>query len=102
MKSITFNKNKLLLIFLISLISSYNVNNAQESSNPNKTYEPNWISLSEYETPKWFEDAVLGIYFHWGIYSVPGNSCWTGRNMYMKSGSEWEHVPDGYENTYNY
>jgi alpha-L-fucosidase len=66
-------------------------------------YEPKWESLAQKDAaPQWFEDAVLGIYFHWGIYSVPGNSCWTGMNMYKKKGTEWEHVPEGYENTYHY
>ena len=23
------------------------------------------------ETPKWYEDAKLGIFIHWGVYSVP-------------------------------
>ena len=35
-------------------------------------YEPTWESLSQWEIPEWFEDAVLGIYCHWGVYSVPG------------------------------
>jgi len=34
-------------------------------------YEPTWESLSQWEIPEWFEDAVLGIYCHWGVYSVP-------------------------------
>jgi len=66
-------------------------------------YEPTWESLSKKDAaPQWFEDAVLGIYFHWGIYSVPGNGCWTGMNMYKKSGVEWQHLPEGYESTYEY
>jgi len=68
-----------------------------------KKYEPTWESLSKKNAaPQWFEDAVLGIYFHWGIYSVPGNGCWTGMNMYKKSGLEWQHLPEGYESTYEY
>ena len=35
-------------------------------------YEPNWKSLSQWKMPKWFDDAVLGIYSHWGVFSVPG------------------------------
>ncbi|MHC4423508.1 MAG: alpha-L-fucosidase, partial [Planctomycetota bacterium] len=30
-----------------------------------------WKSLSQWEVPQWFDDAVLGIYCHWGVYSVP-------------------------------
>ena len=53
-------------------------------------YEPNWKSLAQHETPEWFEDAVLGIYFHWGVYSVPAFGCWGGRNMYMPDGGTSE------------
>lgn len=35
-------------------------------------YEPTIESLSHKNpTPEWFKDSVLGIYFHWGIYTVP-------------------------------
>ena len=37
-----------------------------------KKYEPNYESLSQWQVPQWFEDAVLGVYVHWGPYSVPG------------------------------
>ena len=36
-----------------------------------KIYYPTWESLNEHEIPKWFMDAKLGIFIHWGIYSVP-------------------------------
>ncbi|MEN0051991.1 MAG: alpha-L-fucosidase, partial [Bacteroidota bacterium] len=49
-------------------------------------YEPNQESLSKHEAaPDWFADAKLGIYFHWGPYSVPAyGSAWYPRNMYLK------------------
>lgn len=32
----------------------------------------NWQSLArENPAPRWFRDAKLGIYLHWGVYSVP-------------------------------
>jgi alpha-L-fucosidase len=35
-------------------------------------YEANWESLSRHnEAPQWFQDAKFGIYFHWGVYTVP-------------------------------
>jgi alpha-L-fucosidase len=36
-----------------------------------RRFEPNWESLKQHEVPKWYEDAKLGIFIHWGIYSVP-------------------------------
>jgi alpha-L-fucosidase len=34
-------------------------------------YEPTWESLSTHPLPPWFDDAKLGIFIHWGLYSVP-------------------------------
>lgn len=49
-------------------------------------YEPNFESLSQHEAaPEWFQDAKLGMYFHWGPYSVPAyGSAWYPCNMYIK------------------
>ena len=62
-------------------------------------YEPTWESLSQWEVPQWFEDAVLGIYCHWGVYSVPGfrfndgaeqvdSGLWYGWFMYVPNDSD--------------
>ena len=56
-------------------------------------YEPNWESLSQWNVPQWYDNAVLGIYCHWGVYSVPGfvftdpseridSGLWYGAEMY--------------------
>lgn len=34
-------------------------------------YEPNWESIRSHPVPEWFHDAKLGIFIHWGLYSVP-------------------------------
>jgi alpha-L-fucosidase len=34
-------------------------------------YEPEYRSLEKHDAPAWFEDAKLGIFIHWGLYSVP-------------------------------
>jgi len=34
-------------------------------------YQPTWESLNQHKLPKWFMDAKLGIFIHWGVYSVP-------------------------------
>lgn len=33
--------------------------------------EPTWESLNQRGYPQWFSDAKLGIFVHWGLYSVP-------------------------------
>src|SRR5690242_10706710 len=47
-------------------------------------YETNWDSLSRHAIPGWFADAKFGIFFHWGIYTVPAfDTEWYSRNMYL-------------------
>jgi alpha-L-fucosidase len=36
-----------------------------------QTYQPNWESLDQRQTPAWFTEAKFGIFIHWGVYSVP-------------------------------
>lgn len=33
--------------------------------------EPTWESINRRGYPQWFSDAKLGIFIHWGVYSVP-------------------------------
>ncbi|MBI2704255.1 MAG: alpha-L-fucosidase [Actinobacteria bacterium] len=35
-------------------------------------YEPTWDSVSAHPLPRWYDDAKLGVFVHWGLYSVPG------------------------------
>jgi len=51
-----------------------------------------WESLAAYRPPRWFCDAKLGIFIHWGVYSVPafGNE-WYARRMYQQGRPEFEH-----------
>ena len=37
-----------------------------------KTYTPDLASLKTHTVPAWFANAKLGIFIHWGLYSVPG------------------------------
>jgi len=52
------------------------------------TYTPDWNSVDQHPpAPEWFQDAKFGIYFHWGVFSVPAyDNEWYPRNMYS-SGS---------------
>ena len=34
-------------------------------------YQPTWESLDTRPAPEWYLDAKLGIFIHWGVYSVP-------------------------------
>jgi alpha-L-fucosidase len=35
-------------------------------------YEPTWDSVRTHPLPDWFADAKLGVFIHWGLFSVPG------------------------------
>ena len=38
----------------------------------NNFYQPSWASVDQHNpAPEWFQDAKFGIYFHWGVFSVP-------------------------------
>lgn len=55
-------------------------------------FEETWESLAQIERePEWFKDAKFGIYFHWGVYSVPAfDNEWYPRWMYMPDrGDTW-------------
>ncbi|XP_068629587.1 tissue alpha-L-fucosidase-like [Battus philenor] len=39
-----------------------------------KTYAPEWSDLDTRPLPRWYDEAKIGIFLHWGVYSVPGYS----------------------------
>lgn len=48
-------------------------------------HKPTVESLNHHATPDWYADAKLGIFVHYGLYSVPaymGRGCWYGHDMY--------------------
>ncbi|QBG49333.1 alpha-L-fucosidase [Verrucomicrobia bacterium S94] len=68
------------------------------ASENTEKYEPNWESLAKHEAaPEWLKDAKLGIYFHWGPYSVPayGNE-WYPRWMHFENRKEYRHHVETY------
>ena len=55
-------------------------------------YKPEWDSLMENKAPGWFFREKLGIFIHWGLYSIPAYSNeWYSRNMYRKGTEAFEH-----------
>ena len=98
---------KFRVIFLLFLFTAgATVRILAQTKDP--TFEPNFPSLeSTNPVPEWFKDAKFGIYFHWGVYSVPafGNE-WYPRSMYIKGSPENKHhiavYGDPSEWPYNY
>ena len=40
-------------------------------------YQPNWKSIDSRPLPEWYDEGKIGIFMHWGVFSVPSK------------GSEW-------------
>ena len=72
-----FISGLLLMAFLLPL----NLN----AQTPTQPYDGSWESLQKMPVSKWFDDGKIGIFIHWGPYSVIG----------YKKGSRGyaEHVP---------
>ena len=55
-------------------------------------YSADWASLAQAPEPAWFRERRLGIFIHWGVYSVPAFSNeWYPREMYMPGMRAYEH-----------
>jgi alpha-L-fucosidase len=81
----------ILIIWTILGLLSCNHSPQPKSSTHKEPFEESWKSLSTIERePEWFKDAKFGIYFHWGIYSVPAyDNEWYGRWMYVPGRKIW-------------
>jgi len=82
---------------LITLASSCG-NKTGEKQAEAGPYAADWESLAKHnEEPDWFKDAKLGIYFHWGVYSVPayGNE-WYPRWMHFEGNDYYAHHLEKY------
>jgi alpha-L-fucosidase len=63
-----------LLLFLAFRCSySVSVNEIPDDSENeiSARYEANWESLDSRPLPDWFDDVKVGIFIHWGVFSVP-------------------------------
>ncbi len=68
-------------------------------------YAADWVSLAQAPEPTWFRERRLGIFIHWGVYSVPAFSNeWYPREMYMPGTRAYEHHRQVYgpQDTFGY
>ncbi|MCU1269188.1 MAG: glycoside hydrolase family 29 (alpha-L-fucosidase) [Acidobacteriaceae bacterium] len=56
------------VVVLVFLCFHFPGLNGQQASH----YAPSLDSLNRHPIPQWYGDAKLGIFVHWGLYSVPG------------------------------
>lgn len=51
-------------------------------------YTADWDSLDGRPLPQWYDQAKIGIFVHWGVYSVPAASNeWFGAEWF-----EWAYI----------
>ena len=81
-----------LFLFITVLIGTIS------AQNPKLKFQHSFASLEKINpVPEWFKDAKFGIYFHWGVYSVPAYANeWYPRNMYFKNSNENKHHKEVY------
>jgi len=69
-------------------------------ASPHTHYKPTWESLDAHPCPEWFRDAKIGIYFHWGVCSVPA---WAPRSDSISYAEwYWHSMKDTNNPTWNY
>lgn len=83
--------NKLIITTLISLSCLLNISANNKKDGKTKKFEPTIESLQNYQCPEWFRDAKLGIYMHWGAYSVAEMGEWYARNLYIEGSPDYEY-----------
>ena len=59
------------LVGIVCLVCAINCVCVVRAQAPTR-YEPTLASLNRHPLPEWYADAKLGIFIHWGLYSVPG------------------------------
>jgi alpha-L-fucosidase len=60
---------------------------------PAPTFQPTWDSIDKHTVPQWFQDAKLGIFIHWGLYSVPAWAPPTGEITKLDPNTMFAHNP---------
>nr|CAD7458849.1 unnamed protein product [Timema tahoe] len=69
----------------------------------NFTYEANWDSLDARPIPEWYEDAKLGVFIHWGVFSVPSfKSEWFWENWETNDSDVVEFMNANYKPGFTY
>jgi alpha-L-fucosidase len=88
---------KLIIPGLIALLAACAGPESPEATEA-ESYSADWESLARHDaSPEWFQDAKLGIYFHWGVYSVPAYSTeWYPRWMHFENHDIYRHHVETY------
>jgi alpha-L-fucosidase len=66
-------------------------------------YKPTWESLDSRPLPQWYSDSKIGIFIHWGVFSVPsfGNE-WFWKNWHDKQKAYVDFMNKNYPPDFTY
>ncbi len=74
-----------------------------DNVNENGKYKADWASLSHHKVPARFMHDKIGIFIHWGVYSVPAHGCeWYSRGMYDPNCGDFEYHRKTYGDQKNF
>ncbi|XP_063240925.1 alpha-L-fucosidase-like [Bacillus rossius redtenbacheri] len=66
-------------------------------------YEPTWESLDSRPLPDWYQNAKIGIFVHWGVFSVPSfGSEWFWKNWKDNTSAYVEFMERNYPPGFTY
>ena len=66
-------------------------------------YEPNWKSLDSRPIPAWYDESKIGIFIHWGVFSVPSfRSEWFWEIWKEKEPDVVQFMKDNYKPDFTY
>ena len=61
-------------------------------------YQPDWPSIDSRPLPGWYDDVKIGIFIHWGVFSVPSfGSEWF---WWSWQGAKYKNIVDFMKNNY--
>ncbi|XP_054165346.1 alpha-L-fucosidase-like, partial [Oppia nitens] len=68
---ITYINNLFLCLILGAFVGTYRLTSASATNKTVQRYTPDWKSLDSRPLPVWYDDVKIGIFLHWGVFSVP-------------------------------
>ena len=83
------------LLFIAIFLAILTACQEKKSQAETQVYVENWDSLASYEeAPDWFRNAKFGIYYHWGLLSVPAYANdWHPRGLHIEGSDDYrQHV----------
>lgn len=66
-----FNTNVVIFCALILALCFCLIHGSTVKEKSEVFYEPTWESIDSRPLPEWYDQGKIGIFIHWGVYSVP-------------------------------